>query len=121
MARTLLTLGALTFLAGCGVCDCFSSNDDMPAGQPFTYNGNAWRVSDDRAAGRLQISAVDPRLTGMGTIADQRHLVSAMPASEFRAAAKGWFATTGRFCTPDQGTAADLGVYQYSYTCWTPV
>lgn len=123
MAQSLraLTVGVLTFLSGCGICGCFGTSDDMPAGQVFTYNGNAWRVADDRATGRLQVTAVDPRLTGMGTIADQRHLVAAMPAAEFRAAARGWFATGGRFCTPDQGTATDLGIYQYNYTCWNPV
>ena len=116
-----LALASLTLLTGCGICSCFGGNDDMPVGQPFSYNGNNWRVADDRASGRIQITAVDPRLTGMGTIADKRHLVAPMPQSEFRAAAMGWFATTGRFCIPDQGNAADLDVYQYSYSCWTPV
>ena len=95
-------LAALTLLSGCGICNCFGT-PDLPPGQPFTYNGNTWRVSDDRGVGRLQITAVDPRLTGMGTIADKRHPVGTMPQSEFRAAALGWFATTGRVCTPDAG------------------
>ena len=123
VARSIrgLALVSLTLLSGCGICSCFGPSNDMPVGQPFTYNGNSWRVSDDRATGRLQITAIDPRLTGMGTIADKRHPVGAMPQSEFRAAAMGWFATTGRFCNPGQGTATDLDVYQYDYSCWTPI
>jgi hypothetical protein len=115
-----LALAALTLLAGCGVCDCFGTSQDLPPGQPFTYNGNSWRVADDRGAGRLEITAIDPRLTGMGTIADKRHEVGAMPQSEYRAAVMGWFATTGRFCTPDAGTASDPGAYQYDYSFWIP-
>lgn len=113
-------LAALTLLSGCGVCNCFGTTPDLPPGQPFTYNGNTWRVADDRGAGRLEITAIDPRLTGMGTIADKRHPVGVMPQSEFRAAAMGWFATTGRFCTPDAGTPVDPNGYQYSYSCWIP-
>ena len=113
-------LAALTLLAGCGVCNCFGGSDDLPPGQPFTYNGNSWRVADDRGAGRLEITAIDPRLTGMGTIADKRHPVGVMPKSEYRAAAQGWFATSGRFCNLDEGTEADPGSVQYSYSCWIP-
>ncbi|HEY2032138.1 MAG TPA: hypothetical protein VGH02_00485 [Rhizomicrobium sp.] len=109
---------ALTLLSGCGIFG--PSTPDLPPGQSFTYNGNSWRVADDRGAGRLEISAVDPRLTGMGTIADKRHEVSTMPKSEYRAAAMGWFATTGRFCNLDDGVAADAGGYDYSYSCWIP-
>ena len=112
-------LASLTLLAGCGIFNFFGTSD-LPPGQPFTYNGNNWRVADDRGAGRLEITAIDPRLTGMGTIADKRHPVSAMPKSEYRAAAMGWFATTGRFCQLDEGTEADPGAYQYSYSCWIP-
>lgn len=111
-------LAALTFLAGCGICGC-TDTPDFPPGQPFTYNGNSWRVADDRG-GRLEITAIDPMLTGMGTIADRRHKVDPMPQSEYRAAVMGWFATTGRFCTPDDGTAGDPGAYQYIYSCWLP-
>lgn len=113
-------LAALTLLAGCGICNCFGGSAELPPGKPFTYNGNSWRVADDRSTGILEVTAVDPRLTGMGTIADKRHPVGMMPKSEYRAAAQGWFATTGRFCSLDQGTPTDVGTYQYSYSCWIP-
>lgn len=121
MARSVrgAALAALTLLSGCGICNCFGT-PDLPPGQPFTYNGNSWRVADDRGAGRLEITAIDPRLTGMGTIADKRHEIGSMPKSEYRAAAMGWFATTGRFCNLDDGTAADPGGYDYTYRCWIP-
>lgn len=115
-----VALAALTLLSGCGACNCFGGSADLPPGQPFTYNGNSWRVADDRGAGRLEITAIDPRLTGMGTIADKRHEVGTMPKSEYRAAAMGWFATGGRFCRLDDGVAADPGGYDFSYSCWIP-
>ncbi len=116
LARSMrgLAVAGLTLLCGCVA--------DLPPGQSFTYNGNAWRVSDDRAAGHLEIVAVDPRLGGLGTQAERRHRVDAMPPAEYRAAVMGWFATGGRFCTPDEGAPGldPLG-YGYNYRCWLPV
>jgi len=108
-------LAALTLLAGCGLFE----SDDMPPGQPFVYNGNTWQVSDDRG-GQLDITAITPRLRGMGTIADREHPVATMPRAEYRAAAMGWFSTTGRFCSVDDGIENDFGGYRFTYSCWIP-
>ena len=114
-------LSGLTLLAGC-------ADDALPVpGQAFTYNGNSWRVADDRA-GSLTISAINPRLAGLGTEAASRHAIAVMPEAEYRAAATGWLTTTGRFCTPgnaealpdeDDDDSVHTG-YQYHYSCWNP-
>ena len=119
-------LAGLTLLSGCGL---FDGDEDIttPAGQSFTYNGNTWRVSDDRA-GRLIIVAINPKLAGLGTEAASRHSIAVMPEAEYRAAATGWLTTTGRFCTPgapealpdeDDDDSIHTG-YQYHYDCWNP-
>ena len=112
-------LAALTLLSGCGLCGCMTT-DDTPVGQSFIYNGNAWRVADVRNEGRLVIVAVDPRLAGLGTEAALRHPVGAMPEAEYRGAARGWFATSGRFCTTGPAEPAQSGGYTYHYSCWFP-
>ncbi|HUB85904.1 MAG TPA: hypothetical protein VL971_09440 [Rhizomicrobium sp.] len=121
-------LAGMTLLSGCDLCGCSTDPDATPAGQPFTYNGNNWQVADMRGEGRLVITAVDPKLAGLGTEASARHAIAVMPEAEYRAAANGWFATTGRFCTPGpaeplEGEDDDDSVhtgYQYHYSCWTP-
>ena len=121
-------LAAMTLLSGCGLCgSCSSSDDATPAGTPFTYNGNNWRVADVRGEGRLFIVAVNPKLAGLGTEAAARHSIATMPEAEYRAAAMGWLTTTGRFCTPGPAEAVDnddddnpVSGYQYHYSCWTP-
>jgi hypothetical protein len=115
-----LAIGALMAVSAAGLYGCETA-PEFPPPQPFTYNGNAWQVADARDQGRMEIVAVDPRLAGLGTIADQRHTVSNMPPAEYRAAAKGWFVTNGRFCTPDQGTPVDGGGIIYTYSCWHPL
>jgi len=120
MLQGLAVLG-LTLLSGCGICGCLSEGPEYPAGQNFTYNGNFWRVADVRGEGRLEIVAVGPRLAGLGTEAASRHAVGAMPEAEYRAAVMGWFATGGRFCTPDAGVPNDDQTgYDYAYRCWLP-
>jgi hypothetical protein len=115
-----LAIGAVAVVSALGIYGC-AEVPEFPPPQPFSYNGNAWQVADARGEGRMQIMAVDPKLAGMGTIADQRHMVANMPPSEYRAAATGWFATSGRFCTPDQGTPVEGGGVIYTYTCWHPL
>ncbi len=116
-----LALAALTLLSGCGICGCMSTDDtDYGPGQRFTYNGNSWQVADRRQDGRLEITAVDPRLAGLGTEAASRHPVSGMPEAEYRAAAQGWFATTGRFCTAQSADLLEQDGYEYHYSCWEP-
>ena len=107
---------AILLLAGAAMCGCA---DEPPAGQAFTYNGNSWQILDSRDTGTLTVVAVDPRLAGLGTQAAILHPIDPMPEAEYRAAVNGWFATTGRFCTPGTPEQADPG-YQYSYSCWTP-
>lgn len=114
-----LALAGLTFLAGCGICGCMTT-DNTPVGQLFTYNGNAWRVADVRSEGRLVIVAVDPRLAGLGTEAAMRHPVGLMPEAEYRGAAHGWFATSGRFCSTGPAESSGPDGYTYHYSCWTP-
>lgn len=120
MRRMDLAIGALAIVSAAGLSGCEDVRA-FPPPQPFSYNGNAWQVADARDQGRLEIVAVDPKLAGMGTIADQRHAVANMPVSEYRAAAKGWFVTGGRFCTPDAGTPVEGGGVIYTYTCWHPL
>jgi hypothetical protein len=114
-----VALVGLVLLPGC-------ASDENPPGQTFTYNGNSWVVSDIRGEDRLVITAVNPRLAGLGTEAAARHPVMTMPEAEYRAAAQGWLTTTGRFCTPgpaqpagDSDEDAPSG-YQYQYSCWNP-
>jgi hypothetical protein len=127
MGRSVTAALGVVFLLGCGLAGC--ADDDTPMGTTFTYNGNTWRVADVREEGRLTITAVDPRLAGLGTEAAARHQVATMPEAEYRAAATGWLTVSGRFCTP--GPAEDLGGdsldgdtdstgYQYHYSCWVP-
>jgi hypothetical protein len=117
----------LAFLLGCGLAGC--ADDDTPIGTSFTYNGNTWRVADVREEGRLTISAIDPRLAGLGTEAAARHQVATMPEAEYRAAATGWLTISGRFCTPGPAETpggdtldadSDTTGYQYHYSCWVP-
>ena len=116
-ARQAATVGALILIC-VGIAGC--EDAPPPVGQNFTYNGNNWVISDQRA-GQLVIVAVDPRLAGLGTEAAARHPVAPMPEAEYRAAANGWFTTTGRFCTPENPQPNDEGGgYVYQYSCWLP-
>ncbi len=116
-----IALAALTLLSGCDICGCMATDDtNYGPGQSFVYNGNSWRIADRRQEGRLAITAIDPRLAGLGTEAASRHPVSGMPEAEYRAAAQGWFATTGRFCTAQTEDIRDEGGYEYHYRCWAP-
>jgi len=107
---------ALATLSGC------ADDDTANYGAPhdFTYNANTWRVSEDRAGERISITAVNPRLAGLGTQAYARYSVGVLPKAEFQAAAEGWFETTGRFCTATTAGEPADDTMEFRYTCWTP-
>jgi hypothetical protein len=112
--------GALALLATLSAC---ADDDDATAYGPphdFTYNANTWRVADDRAGGRISVTATNPRLAGLGTQAYARYPVGTLPAAEFRAAAEGWFVTTGRFCTPTAAGEPTSNTMEFRYSCWQP-
>ena len=124
-SKRLFQFGALAlalFLCGCADFGDDTSQGAYGPAQDFTYNGNQWRVSEDRQDRQLEITAVNPRLAGMGTQAVARYPVEDMPEAEFRAAANGWFATTGRFCeAAGNEDSPGSGSYQFHYSCWQPV
>jgi len=109
--RRRFGLGKVAAVAGialalCGCAGVFGEDDEAtapppPSSQSFTFNGVDWQVADNAYADTLTISTTAPQLTGPGTLGGYRLNLNqnAVPDEEFRAAAQGWFARGGRFCS----------------------
>jgi hypothetical protein len=97
LGRAASLTGLAVLLSGCAGW----FGPDQPTGTPFAYNGVNWMVIDDTATGTVAISPATPQVLGPGTLGGYRLPVGvdALPTDEYRAAAMGWLAHTGRFCT----------------------
>src|ERR1700761_4105452 len=87
-------------------------------GQEFTYNANQWTVSDRQDLSQLQIVATSSMSAGIGTAGGYRYASDTLPQPVVAEAVRGWFLTTGRHCTVDDGTPTAAKTYVFHYSCW---
>ena len=106
---------AAAALGGCASFSYFSDNYAAMEPQTIVTKGEAWRVSDRTAEGKIlvqrNVGSTPPQgLGGAGNLA-----ASAKP--DYQAAAEAFLAQSGRACTIKDGTALIPPSWEFTYAC----
>ena len=112
--KVVATMVLAACLAGCAEESPFGPGDS------FSWNASRWTVSERPDLGQLQIVAVRPRVSGIGTAAVYRFDAGDPPSTVYAAAVQGWFLVHGQHCTATDPVPTAPQTYVFQYGCWVP-
>lgn len=112
---------AAAALGGCASFSYFSDNYAAMEAQTIVTKGEAWRVSDKAAEGKIfvqrNVGNMPPQgLAGAGNLT----AAAASPKPDYQAAAEAFLAQSGRSCRIKDGTPVIPPSWEFTYECEAP-
>ena len=109
---------AAAALGGCASFSYFSDSYAAMEAQTIVTKGEAWRVSDKAAEGKIlvqrNVGTTPPQgLAGAGNLTG----AAAPPKPDYQDAAEAFLAQSGRACTIKHGTPVIPPSWEFTYEC----